>query len=244
MAEPGVDAPITDEERHAVQRAVVRALAALVAVVVAAGVVLIVTRHNNDGSGSIASDTTPVNAVGPLPGTAVATYMQRKQVALNGVFDMRAAAVSFTTYLTEAATRRLLEGFDVRSLLVAAPGGSPEVVRGGLDAWAASEKGSAADQRAQFEGLLQDTKDPDFIAQYKAEVARLTRLEQTVTPNGPVVFGAVVVADAAALHRLATTSGIRLVDVADTASVPADANIIGLRPEETTRANSPPTRPF
>ena len=244
MADPGVDAPITDEERQAVQRAVVRALAALVAVVVAAGVVLIVTHHGNDGSGSVAAQTEAVDAVGPLSGTALTTYTQRRQVALNDVLDTRTAAVSFTAYLTDVAARRLLEGFDVRALLVAAPGGGPEVVRGSLDQWAAKEKSSAADERAQFEGLLKDTKDPDFIAQYKAEVARLAKLEQTVSPGGPVVFGAVVVADAAGLHRLGTTSGVRLVDVADSTTIPADDNIIGLRPEETTRANTPPTRPY
>jgi hypothetical protein len=243
-AEPA-DAPITDEERARTQRDVVRLLAAFAVFVIAAGIVFLATHHRGGGSGAggaLASDS--IDAIGPVPGIQLAAYTQRRQVALGNVHTPRAAAASFSQYTTEADARRLLQGFDVRALLVAAPGSEPGAAHGPLNQWVDQARKDAAEQKAQFEGYLKDTKDPDFIKQYQAEVVRLDKLAKTLAPGGPIVFGAVVVADPAALHRLATTTGVRLVDVAAADTIPADGNIHGLRPEETVRAGTPATRPF
>ena len=213
--------------------------------VIAAGILFLATHHSSGASDSGSALTgDPVDAVGPVPGVELAAYTQRRQVALGKAQTTRAAAVSFAQYMTDPDARRLLQGFDVKALLVAAPGGEPQVVRGGLDQWAAQARQDAADQKAQFEGYLKDTKDPDFVRQYQAEVVRLDKLAKTLAPGGPIVFGAVVVADPAALHRLAATTGVRLVDIAASSGVPIDTSIHGLRPEETAKAGSPITRPF
>ena len=222
-----------------------RFLAAFVVFAIAAAIVFLATHHGAGGaddSGAINAD--PIDAIGPVAGVELPSYTQRRQVALGKVTTSRAAAASFSQYMTEADARRVLQGFDVKALLVAAPGGEPEVVRGPLDRWATTARQDAADQKKQFQDYLKDTRDPDFINQYKAEVARLDKLEKTLAPGGPIVFGAVIVADPVSLHRLAATTGIRLVDVAASSRVPADGNIHGLRPEETAKAGSPITRPF
>jgi hypothetical protein len=239
------DAPITDEEREHTRRQVVRLLAAVVAVAIAAGIVTLASHHSGGGgidTGGALAD--PIDAIGPLAGDEVATYMQRRQVALDKVTTPRATVVSFTQYMTEADARRILQGYDLKGLMVAPPGGEADVVRGRLDQWAASARQDAADQKVQFQDYLKDTKDPDFVKQYQAEVVRLDRLEKSLSPGGAIVFGALLVADPASLHRLATTTGIRLVDVSATSHVPTDANIHGLRPEETAKAGTPLTRPF
>jgi hypothetical protein len=239
-----VDAPITDEERERIQRDVVRLLAAVVALIIAANIVFLATHHTSSGTdsgGALSSD--PIDAIGPVPGVELAAYTQRRQVALGRVQTTRVAAASFSQYITETEARRLLQGFDVKALLVAAPGGGPEVAHGALEQWAAQARKDALDQKAQFESYLKDTKDPDFVKQYQAEVARLDKLSKTLAPGGPIVFGAVVVSDPSGLHRLATTTGVRLVDVAAASAVPSDSNIHGVRPEETAKAGTPVTRP-
>jgi hypothetical protein len=226
------------------QRDVVRLLAAFAAVVVAAGILFLATHHRGGGSDSGAVEADPIDAVGPVAGVELPAYTQRRQVALGKAQTRRVAAASFSQYMTGADARRLLQGFEVKALLVAAPGGEPEVVRGGLDQWAAQARQDAVDQKAQFEGYLKDTKDPDFIKQYQAEVARLDKLAKTLSPGGAIVFGALVVADPVGLHRLGATTGVRLVDVAAASTIPSDTNIHGLRPEETAKAGTPLTRPF
>lgn len=239
------DAPITDEERERTRRDIVRLLAAVVAVAIAAAIVFLASHHSGGGGidtgGAIAD---PIDAIGPVAGVELATYTQRRQVALDKVTTPRATVVSFNQYMTEADARRVLQGYNVKGLLVAPPGGEAEVVRGRLDQWATSARQDAADQKVQFQDYLKDTKDPDFVKQYQAEVVRLDRLEKSLSPGGAIVFGALLVADPAGLHRLAATTGIRLVDVSATASIPDNGNIHGLRPEETAKAETPLTRPF
>jgi hypothetical protein len=240
------DAPITDEERERTRRQVVRLLAAVVAVAIATAVAFLASHHTSGGGGidTGGAIADPVDAIGPVAGVELASYTQRRQVALDKVTTPRATVVSFAQYMTEAEARRVLQGYDVKGLMVAPPGGEADVVRGRLDQWAASARQDAADQKVQFQDYLKDTKDPDFVKQYQAEVVRLDRLEKSLAPGGAIVFGALLVADPAALHRLASTTGVRLVDVAATSHIPTDTNIHGLRPEETAKADTPLTRPF
>jgi hypothetical protein len=240
------DAPITDEEREHTRRQVVRLLAAVVAVAIAAAIVFLASHHSSSNSGidTGGAIADPIDAIGPVAGVELPTYTQRRQVALDKVTTPRATVVSFAQYMTEADARRVLQGYDVKALLVAPPGGEADVVHGRLEQWAASARQDAADQKVQFQDYLKDTKDPDFIKQYQAEVVRLDRLEKSLSPGGAIVFGALLVADPPALHRLASTTGIRLVDVAANTHIPTDTNIHGLRPEETVKADNPLTRPF
>jgi hypothetical protein len=120
------------------------------------------------------------------------------------------------------------------------------VVRGDLGAWAARARAAAAEERAQFEQLL-PTYDPKedaaFLDDAKTQIQRLAKLEQSAKADGDIVFGVVVVGDTDNLRRLATTTGVRLVDIGASAAVPAPSRIRGVRPEELGLAGEPITRP-
>jgi hypothetical protein len=140
----------------------------------------------------------------------------------------------------------LFDGVTVRGLMVAAPGGQPTVVGDDLAAWADTTRKDATEERQQFEALLPTydaENESDFIDTARTEIDRLRKLEAAATPDGEVVFAVVVVADAADLQRLGSTTGVRLVDAGSSDQVPERRRIRGLRPEETATAGDPITRP-
>jgi hypothetical protein len=244
MGQVDHDAPVTPEERREAVKLVTRLLGATMAVVLAAGVATYFTR-DNDGGG-FGGKVTLINAIGPLAGRDLTGYIADRRNDLGKANGPRAAVVSLTDYASEADARRLVDGLPVRGLLVAAPGGQPTLVRGDLAAWAAKTRTEAAAERQQFESLI-PTLDPadeaDFIDDAKAQIQRLTRLEAEASADRPVVFAIVTVADVVNLRRLASTTGVRLVDVGDSAAVPEARRIRGIRPEETVTAGDPLTRP-
>ena len=226
---------------------VIRAVGAMVLFVLCAGVALVLTRANGDGGGSddqdtVRSDQPAVEGTGPLPGTDVASYIARRRAALPRSDGLTVAVVSFTSYRREAEARRSLDAVQVDALLVAPSSGGPSVVAGDLGRWAAEQRADAESERANLEQMLRDTTDPDFMAQFKADVRRLTALLATLDPTGPIVFGAVVEGSPAALAGL-TGPSVRLVDAVGR-HLPADlSSLHGLRPEETVKAGQPATRP-
>jgi hypothetical protein len=238
------DAPVTQEERQEAVKLLIRLLGAAMAVVVAAGVATLLSRDDSGGEGG--GDITLINAIGPLAGRDLTAYVSDRRNELGQARGPHAAVVSLAQYSSESDVRRLFDGVDIRALLVAAPGGGPTLVKGDLAAWAERTRAEAAEERKQFESLL-PTYDPEdeaeFIEQARADIERLTKLERTVSSDGPVVFAVVVVADVAELRRLAATTGVRLVDVGADAELPEDTRIRGIRPEETTTAGDPVTRP-
>jgi hypothetical protein len=241
---PRVDDPVSHEERQQAVRLIVRFVAAGLAVIVAAGVSLLLTR--DESTSSFGGKVTLVNAIGPLSGLDVPKYLAGRNQDLQSAADVRAAVVSLSAYMKEPDARRLVEGLNVRALVVAAAGGRPSVVTGDLSTWADQARLDAANERAEFEKLVptyDPKEDKDFLDEAKAQIAKLHRVEATAVPDGDVVFGVVVVAPASDLQRLAQTTGVRLVDVGTTAAVPAMSRVRGLRPEETTISGDPITRP-
>lgn len=240
---PRKDDPVTPEERQQAVRLIVRFVAAGLAVIFAGGIALLVTREDDDDFGG---EITLVNAIGPLSGRDVAQYLFERKRELRSASDVRAAVVSLGAYRTEADARKLVEGLNVRALIVAAPGGRPSVVTGPLTEWADEAKRAAAEERAEFEKLL-PTYDPaeeqDFIDEAKEQIGRLQKVEQTASPTAEVVFALVVVAPAEELRRIGDTTGVRVVDIGESPAVPAVANIRGIRPEETSVSGEPLTRP-
>jgi hypothetical protein len=239
------DAPVTPEERQQAVRLIVRFVAAGLAVIVAAGVALLLTRDSGDDL-DFGGKVTLVNAIGPLSGRDVERYMFDRKAAPKTATDVRAAVVSLAAYRTEADARKLVEGLNVRALLVAPPGGRPTVVTGDLTAWADQTRQDAASERAEFERLLPtyDAKEEaEFLADAKAQIARLQKVEKSASATGDVVFAMVLVAPANELRRLADTTGVRLVDVGVGPAVPAMARVRGIRPEETGVTGDPLTRP-
>ena len=241
--------PVTAEERRDAAKLIMRLLGAVLAVVIAGAVAALLSRDTGDDvAAGDDDDIILINAIGPLPGLQINNYIAGRQKDLADATGRRAAVVSFASYLEEPDARRLVEPVGVDALLVAAPGGKPAIVREDLVAWAGRTKAEAAEERGAFEELLRtggyDPKeDKEFIDDARLQIDRLSKLEKAATPDGAVVFGALVVGDASALKRLATTGGIRLVDVGSEPGVPDDARVRGIRPEETVTAGDPLTRP-
>jgi hypothetical protein len=247
----------TDEQ---LARLVVRVLAGMIALVLASGVAVGAQRLAEDdraaddpgvvspgASGDLGG--APVlggpGTIGPLAGAPIATYLAGRADALARAQEPRAAVVSFERYLSVADARKLLAGLDASRLLVAFPGAHSVEAPLDVDLAALSSRvrKEATDERKALQQLLPTVEDPDFAAQYKADIARLDRLSSSSPPLA-VVHGAVVTAPADALRRLATTPGVRLVDIGPSASPPNPNGAWALRPEETAKAGEPPTRPF
>lgn len=231
------------------ERLVLRAVAALVAFVLAAGVGLLATRLDDGdddvvGTG-VVEDEDRYSGEGAPAGADVPVYVTTRRLALDGMRGRLVATVSFDGYRNEGQARTALVSAKVRALLVAAPGGRPAAVRGSLAAWARQERADAEVERESLIRVLETTDDPAFVAQYRADVERLSALLDRLEPVGAVVFGAVVEAEADVLRRLAGKSEVRLVDPTAPRMDDADVErLVGLRPEETARAGDPPTRPL
>jgi hypothetical protein len=230
----------TDEQ---LERLVVRALAAVVALVLAGGVATAAVRLTEGDTGEEAADVVVGAGVlsagrGPAPGTALPAYVRDRAAALAALAGAprRAAIVSFETYREREAALEATTGLERRALLIALPGGrSVEVpVDADLDEVVARQRRDAAAEKAAIEDLLPTVTDRDFRRQYEADLERLEALLAGPADVEAIVHGVVVTGTGDALRRTARVPGVRLVD--------PDASS-GLRPEERVRAGEPPTRP-
>ena len=232
---------------------VLRTLAAVVALLLAGGVASAAGRMG-EGPDETAADTvvglgglSPRGAIGPLPGTSVASYVRSRGADLAAVTgSRRAAVVSFTSYRTREDVLPSLGGVEVTALLVALPGGRPVEARvdEDLGALAKRQRDEATAEKKALEELLPTVQDPDFKRQYEADIDRLAALLAGPARPPAIVYGAVVVGRGDALRAIAARAGVRLVDVALDAEVPGPGEAAGLRPEETAKAGEPPTRPI
>jgi hypothetical protein len=228
------------------ERLVLRALAALVAFLFASSTAVVLTRADEGESTDVPTVRgEPVYAgTGPLPGTDVPTYVVSRTDALPRARGRVTAVVSLRAYATEREAQASLVGLDVVGLLVAPPGGVPTVVTGGLDRWAARQRAEAEAELTNLASMLETTEDPDFRAEFQADMGRLAGLLEHLDPQGDVVFGVVVVVDAGELPMLAEREDVRLVDVVAEGEPDDPSVFTGLRPEETARAGDPRTRPL
>jgi len=185
----------------------------------------------------------PSSGIGPQPGDDVAGYLASRSPALTSAKGDRTAVVSLPEYVNEAQARATVGQARVVGLLAAVPGGPPAFVTGSMGAWVDGQVAEKRTNRDEIMQLLPTVEDPQFKTFYQEEIARLNGLLDGVAPDGPLVFGVVVEAPSTALLSLGESGRVRLVDVAPTAKVPRDASFRGLRPEETAKANNPPTRP-
>jgi len=241
----------------ALERLVLRVVAGLVALVLSGGFVAAFERlSSRDGPKSEASFgprrvalTTGPGAIGPLAGTPIASYIGGRAGALAAARGRHGAVVSFDSYLSIAEALDELEGNGITPevLFVAMPGGRPLTTTPDVDLGAvvASTRREAAEERRSLKELLPTVDEPDFAAQYRAEIVRLDRVlaAPAAVPRGSV-FGVAVRAEAAQLRALATSRRVRVIDIGEVAGLPAVARLSALRPEEMVRAGEPPTRPI
>jgi hypothetical protein len=227
---------------------------AIFVLVVGAAFAFTVTRERDGGSGSSSSASpattdsvtgaTADDAIGPLAGADVGTYVDGRKLALGTATGDLVAVVSLDAYVPEAEARAAIGSVPVQALLAAAPGAHPSVVTGGLDEWAKSQRQADEVERDEIRKLLPTiVNDPAFKKFYESELVRLDAAIESVSPTSAVVYGLVVSGPADALKALGAKAGIRLVDVGHVPpGAPASA-YRGLRPEETTKVGQPGTRP-
>ena len=202
-------------------------------------------RRDADGvsAGSGALSTAPAeNAVGPSPGVDLAPYLEATKQALATATPAgeRLAVVSLKAYKTEADAKKVVGDLPVVSLLVALPGRAPSATAN-LAKWIDDQKAAERAERDEIKKLIPTVDDPSFKKFYTDEVARLDKAINAVPPN--LVFGVVVRAAPPRLQALAASADVRVVDVAP-GELAADPLYRGVRPEETTVASDPPTRPL
>lgn len=190
-----------------------------------------------------AEEAPSADGIGPFPGEEIAAYSAGRAQALATAKGDRVAVVSLKRYMTEPEARAAMGRLQVVNLLAAAPAGSPSVVTGTMADWVNGQVGGNRSERDEIQRLLPTVDDPQFKSFYEEEVARLTKLIDSVKPDGPHVFGVTVRGPATELQALARAPDVRLVDVGPSAKFPPDTPVRGLRPEEKERANEPPTRP-
>lgn len=181
--------------------------------------------------------------IGPPAGADVVSYGLARKAALAAATGDRIAIVSFWNYTTEAKAKGLGSDAEIVGLLAAAPGGQPAFVTGGLSAWVTAQTAEARTERDEISKLLPTVEDPQFKTFYRSELDRLNKVINSIKPTGDLVFGLVVRAPAPALQQLATKAEIRIVDVGPSSEPDAKPIYRGLRPEESSKANDPNTRP-
>jgi hypothetical protein len=182
-------------------------------------------------------------AIGPAAGTDVTQYLATRQQALATATGTQVAVVSFTGYVTaNEAARAIGSGLETVATLVALPGEAPASAAsdaGGVAAWLATAQRAAKVDRASIAAMVGDVGDPEFVAFYESELARLDAI-LALTPTGRFVFAVGVRGDAAALQAIAKAPRVRLVDIGEGRSTTRSYR--GLRPEEVLAAGDPETR--
>lgn len=246
--EPAGAAPASDDDRAA--RWTVRFLAVALFVAVIAVVLRLTLLSLDDEPSPAARDDRPaatgpvaVSDLGPEPGVDLAGYIGNRRAALAAATGERVAVVSLASYATAIQARGLAGSLSVVALLVAAPGTAPAVVVGDLTSWANAQTATIREERDEIRKLIPTVTDTAFKDFYTAEVDRLDKAANALTPTSPIVFGVVVRGPAPGLQALGARPEVRLVDVADGSEPGRDAAYRGLRPEEQVSANDPSTRP-
>jgi len=181
--------------------------------------------------------------LGPAPGADLSVYIRDRRAALAAATGDRVAVVSLAGYSTEAQARALAGSLPVVALLVAPQDMGPSTVEGSLVTWARSQAAQMRADRDEIAKLLPTVDDAEFSAFYTAELDRLDKAASALNAAAPIVFGMVVRGPSARLQTLGGRPEVRLVDVGDGSEPGKGAAYRGLRPEETARANDPPTRP-
>lgn len=235
-----LEAPDVAEDRLA-RRALLLFAAGLVVVGLGGLAYVLLWGGSADGPTLAASAT---QEIGPLPGAEISAYTKERTAALDQASGERLAVVSLAAYADEARARAAVGSLTVTGLLAAPPGAAPSAVTGSLAEWADAQSAVSKEERNELVTLLPTVDEPQFRDFYAAEVERLNKVIEGVSPNGPLVFAVVVRAPAEALRKLINQPGVRLVDIGSGPELADGAAVRGLRPEETAKADDPPTRPL
>lgn len=213
-------------------------VAALAGVVLVAGAAVHLDRFPGP---EVAEAPQAPDEVGPPAGADLASYVERRHERLRELdaattaLDLR-AVVSFEETVPlgamplpdEARVERiqvLLPG-ELEPRELAADGADEE-----LDELLEAGRGEVEEEIAEFEALLtEDFDDPEFEAEFEAELERLRALREQTSADAPVVFAAVVVAPGRVLQELIDAPGVRLVDAAGDASRTEDTRMVGVPP--------------
>jgi len=239
------DEPVTDEagpDRDAVAaRRVLVLLVVAVAAALVAGVLLLA--RGDDPSTVDVDAAGVVDHIGPTAGQAVDAAMVAAESNLVEASGRRPAVVSLTDYEAASAVRELVEadGLEVRSFLVAVPGG----IAGATDdpkAFRSAQLAEAESQIAEIEPLIPTVDDPEFVAFYEEEVERYHQMLDRI--DAPLVFGALVEGAAGDLRAVASRDRVRAVFVGGAGRLTDDTEVRGLRPEETEEIGRPEFRPL
>lgn len=183
--------------------------------------------------------------VGPRLGSTPDTYLEVRGVALADQPDdvpLR-AVISFRDYVAADDLEALgvtIERLQVRLPL---PDDPPKDVEVGADGLAATlerlleeQRRRLAEEEADVRSQVEEgVEDPDFQADYERRLDELRAARNVLGTGSPVVFAAVVVADAATLRRLADLEAVRLVDPAGPEEDTRQTQFYGLLPEDTDR---------
>lgn len=233
------DGDTTDEtETRAARRALVLFAVAVVASI-AALVVTVFTR--DDGPVTVEGTTVVTTGIGPAGGDDLSSFLSQASAELAAAEGTRVAVVSFEEYVTDTDAYVALGGIAVRELLVAVPGGVPVRAEDAFDA-RREAVADAEDQVRAIEELLPTVTDGSFAAFYRAELARFEAIIENARRDD-IVFGAVVVASVAELRGAVSRPEVRSVFLGAGPVVDDDAVLRGVRPEETSVAGEPQTRP-
>lgn len=234
------DRPDPDDDERARRTATLFAIALVV--VALAGLVFVIVQSGDDSDEEAGGAGTTID-IGPSAGTELSTYIPAREKALADASGKRLAVVSFDQYVSEADAKAAVGSVSVSKLLAAPPGGTPSVVSGSMANWAEQRVAGSREERDELAKMLPTVDDPAFRDYYQAEINNLTMVIEGAKPDGPLVFGAVVRGDADDLQKLARGPNVRLVDIGTSNKISSDAAYRGLRPEETSKADEPPTRP-
>ena len=205
----------------------------------------------NAGGGGDEGTVTVSGTVGPAAGSSITGYVAKRQAALAAAADPGtpvAAVVSFTTYRKAADVAALVPGATVVQVLVHAPvAGRPTltgVVRYDSLTQALTTAEAALRTEADANDQLAATttpSTPELAAQAAEDRAEASseRTQATAYAQGGCIYALVVSAPLATLRTLATSPGVRLVDIANP-HAPADKiQPVGLYPDDVMKVTNP-----
>ena len=185
-----------DVSDRQLERLIIRAVAALVAMVLSGGVLAAIQVRSARRDTSAATNTidAPVIArvgilsIGPPPGADVHSYVAARTAVLAAADDDRAGVVSFAAYITSAEARRRTAGLAVIGFLVARPSQAPAAVAadpGGQRVFGAVVRGPAVALRAlaRMQGVRLVDPGPSDQVPKLANVTGL-RPEETTRTGG------------------------------------------------------------
>lgn len=206
---------------------------------------------------SAAPSAGPV-VLGPAAGTPVADYLTSSAADLSGVGKdpaSRLALVSLSSYVTPAQAVALLGSQSVRRVFLRAPVAGAEASQLPVDVTdlgsdlarvygqtATGREAARKEYQGYVDTITASTEEEKAFQKLYSSLAKAAKLESAAYASAcACVYAAVVDEPPAALQQLATTAGVRAVQVAPSGSDLRGATVVPLLPEVTTTVPEPKT---